>query len=57
MQTVFDNFGVIVGFMILCIGINTIFNNEVLNEFLLLVLFSIVVLNADSFVKFINPKE
>lgn len=51
---VFDKFGTIVGFLILCIMIQVMLGSEVLNQFLLLVLMSIVLLNADSFVKMIG---
>lgn len=54
MQLVFEKFGTIVGFLILCIIIQVMLGNEVLNQFLLLVLMSIVLLNADSFVKMLG---
>ena len=54
MKNIFDNFGVIVGFMILCLTINTALGNEVLNQFLLLVLLSMVLLNAETFIKLVG---
>lgn len=54
MQLVFEKYSTIVGFLILCIIIQTMLGNEILNQFLLLVLLSIVLLNADSFVKMIG---
>ena len=54
MQLVYEKFSTIVGFLILCIVIQLLLGNEVLNQFLLLILFSIVLLNADSFVKMVG---
>ena len=57
MQLVFEKYSVIVGFLIMCIMVQTLMGNEVLNDMLLLILLSIVILNADSFVKMIGGNE
>lgn len=56
-KNIFDNFSVIVGFMVLCLAINTGLGNDVLNKFLLLVLFSMVVLNAEAFIDLIGGNK
>ena len=54
MQIVYEKYGTIVGFMVMCVMIQTLLGNEILNQFLLLVLLSIVLLNAEDFTKMIG---
>ena len=54
MELVFQKYSTIVGFLVLCIVIQTMLGNEILNQFLLLVLLSMILLNADSFIKMIG---
>lgn len=54
MEMVFEKFSTIVGFLILCIVIQTMLGNEILNQFLLLVLISMILLNADSFISMLG---
>lgn len=54
MQMVFEKYGVIVGFLVMCIMVQTLLGNDVLNDMLLLILLSIVILNADSFVNMLG---
>lgn len=54
MQEVFDKFGTIVAFLVICILIQTMLGNDILNQFLLLVLLSIILLNANDFIKMLG---
>lgn len=54
MEIVFEKFSTIVGFLILCIVIQTMLGSEILNQFLLLVLVSMILLNADSFINMVG---
>lgn len=54
MQMVFEKYSVIVGFLIFCIMVQTMLGNEVLNDMLLLILLSMVLINADSFINMLG---
>ena len=54
MQLIYDNFTTIVGFMVICVIINTVTDNETLNAFLMLILLSIKVINAKAFITLIK---
>lgn len=54
MQLVYEKYGTIVAFMVMCILIQTMLGNDILNQFLLLVLISIILLNADAFINMVG---
>ena len=54
MQIIYEKYSTIVGFMVMCVIIQTMLGNEILNQFLLLVLLSIILLNAEDFIKMIG---
>ena len=54
MQIVYEKYGTIVGFMVMCVFIQTMLGTEILNQFLLLVLLSIILLNAEDFISMIG---
>ena len=54
MEIIYEKYGTIVAFMIMCLLIQTMLGNDILNQFLVLVLASMIVLNADSFIDMIG---
>lgn len=54
MKEFYNSIGFILAFMLCCVGISAILGDKFLNKFLLLVLTSQVLINADEFISFIN---
>ena len=50
MQIIYEKYSSIVGFMVMCVIIQTMLGTEILNQFLLLVLLSMILLNAEEFI-------
>ena len=56
MKDFYEDFGFIIGFMILCLLVLMAFGEKAERGFLLTTLFGMVILNADSVIAFINDK-
>lgn len=56
MKDFYEDFGFIIGFMILCLLVLMAFGEKAERGFLLTTLFGMVILNADSVISFINDK-
>lgn len=56
MKDFYEDFGFIIGFMILCLLVLMAFGEKAERGFLLTTLFGMVILNADSVITFINDK-
>lgn len=57
MQRFFDQYGKIMSFLMICLLIDLTLGNDVLNNFLLLVLISMIMLNSGRFVALIGGKK
>ena len=56
MKDFYEDFGFIIGFMILCLLVLMAFGEKAERGFLLTTLFGMVILNVDSVISFINDK-
>jgi len=54
MKEFYNSIGFILCFMLCCVGISAILGEKFLNKFLLLVLTSQILINADDFINYIN---
>lgn len=54
MQRFFEDFSFIIAFMVMVLIISMVAGKEVTNKFLALVLFSMVIVNSDKIVSFLN---
>lgn len=54
MQEIYNDMSFIIGFMVLCLIVSMSYGNTVLKYFLLATMFSVIILNADAFITFIQ---
>lgn len=54
MQELYNDMSFIIGFMVLCLIVSMFSGNKALKYFLLATMFSVIILNADAFITFIQ---
>lgn len=54
MQELYNDMSFIIGFMVLCLIVSMSSGNKALKYFLLATMFSVIILNADAFITFIQ---
>nr|DAI59066.1 MAG TPA: hypothetical protein [Tectiviridae sp.] len=54
MQELYNDMSFIIGFMVLCLIVSMSSGNKALKYFLLATMFSVIILNADAFINFIQ---
>ena len=54
MEIIYEKYSLIVGFLVICLAVQTLLGSEALESMLLLVLISMVLVNADDFIKLIG---
>ena len=54
MQDIFNNMGFIIAFLVLTLVIQISLGGEFANKFLILVLFGMLIINADDFINLLN---